>query len=391
MCLSDSVSAISEYYTDKTPAVLGFALAHEIGHSMSALHDGQNNDCPSTGYVMAAYISNPPPHTFSSCSIAYINNMLIYQANNLWPSCVFQNSAKAINVTSLCGNGIVDFGNGEECDAAGDSPCCTTGCKLKQNAMCDDLNGSCCSNCQLLNSSSACRDKTNNPLIDSCDATPKTYCDGKSPYCPFNQYLPTWSVCDTNTDQGQGFCYEGYCFTRQASCINYGYTYGKCDKNNSCMVVCDNGSGCVDINLGMSPGTTCGAKLDGTCDRFSKCNKVNTTSIYSSSLTTNMLGSNNTRVGTGSSLSTDSFVFHSVTIKSSEVMDTPELIESLNSIDSLYLLESMKSINSIESIESMTHYTNSNNDTATVTLDLFSKGHITSALYSFMFLVNNLF
>lgn len=60
----------------------GVALAHELGHNLGAFDDSNDNDCPSSGFVMAnpfgagAPPTGLPPAAFSACSLAYFNTFL---------------------------------------------------------------------------------------------------------------------------------------------------------------------------------------------------------------------------------------------------------------------------------------------------------------------------
>eukprot|EP00834_Sanchytrium_tribonematis_P000883 NODE_18_length_47517_cov_0.674814.p5 type:complete len:593 gc:universal NODE_18_length_47517_cov_0.674814:41510-43288(+) len=267
MCYQNSVSAVSEYFISSASSVVGFAVAHEIGHSLGAVHDsGVPSQCPVTGYVMAPYLVNPPPFSFSPCSIQSINSMLFEQAIGLISPCLFDTS-KPVNISKLCGNGIVDYGSGEECDATEESKCCTSDCKLKKNAICEDTNGQCCHDCQLASSSSVCRRPTQNVFSAACDASPITYCDGKSVYCPFNDFLSDKAYCKykMNTILNEGLCYSGQCYNRENICLFSGFRYGNCDAENNCKVTCDAAGSCTQTGDVIPDGARCGYYLDGFC------------------------------------------------------------------------------------------------------------------------------
>ena len=259
---------VSEYSISGTGPT-GYAIAHEIAHSLGSLHDGDNeNGCSNAGNVMSPSIQQDPLfNKFSSCSKVYITNTLGLQL--FFGGCLFNPSGSPqIDPNTLCGNGIVDFGAGEECDASGDSACCDIHCKLKVGATCDDSNGACCHNCTLLTNQQTCRNQTD-PFLMACDSTPVSFCDGISPYCPIDHNSPDGLICTVNSDQG--FCSNGYCFTKAKVCDAYidAFYNSRCDPNNDCIIKCDTANGnCGNSNFAMSDGSKCGAALDGVCSNM---------------------------------------------------------------------------------------------------------------------------
>ena len=268
MCYyQESVSAVSEFNTAGAIPKTGYAFAHELGHSLNALHDGSGSSasCPSGINIMSPSIILALPSTFSSCSVSNMNS---YLANVLSSpdKCVFKQAGYEItssNVT-LCGNGIVDVG--EQCDAGGVSACCNADCTLKVNAQCDDSNGQCCSSCSLSSNTTVCRPYVANPYTDACTAPSERtgFCSGIDIYCPFKTYQIDGSLCSKNAEQG--FCYEGTCYTRNIICASYGLTYGSCGTQNTCNVICnDASSNCIDVGFTMNTGSLCGIGFLGTC------------------------------------------------------------------------------------------------------------------------------
>ncbi|MEZ6241934.1 MAG: M12 family metallo-peptidase [Phycisphaerales bacterium] len=82
---SPNAVAIVTYFTPDTD-VLGTVLAHMLGHMLGAGHDGIDNDCPSTGYVMSPMIDPFSPATsFSPCSIDEVNAYLASSGGCLAP------------------------------------------------------------------------------------------------------------------------------------------------------------------------------------------------------------------------------------------------------------------------------------------------------------------
>ena len=250
---------------------ISLIIAHEIGHLLGASHDGTGNTCASSGSVMGPYISDPNPQItkFSSCSINYINNFMAIKGTE----CLVTQS----NSTSpICGNGFLD--SGEECDPGqNESNCCTSDCKLKADAQCDDKNGPCCSGCKLKSTTSICR-----PIDVTLGCDENEFCNGFSPLCPADSAAYADGPCEINDNKG--VCYEGgFCMSRQRACESLRgvlkmplYFDSRCDTKNTCSIICSDGLKCYDFTganyLGYyKQGQVCGSKLTQFCNSNGIC------------------------------------------------------------------------------------------------------------------------
>ncbi|KAI9141245.1 hypothetical protein BKA69DRAFT_1139368 [Paraphysoderma sedebokerense] len=220
-------------------------IAHEIGHSLNAAHDGAGNNCPKNGFVMEAAACKDCgsiKSSWSDCSKSAINAFLP-QATCLEDQ------------TSLCGNGLLDAG--EQCDSGSitGSSCCNADCTLKSTAQCDDKNGPCCQNCKFRSSTDVCRASATTGDFASCDIP--DYCNGNSSSCP-NQRSPNGNSCSVEYGSGNldGVCSRGFCTNRASACQKLGYKYeSRCDnRNDPCLLYCtDNTGSCVKFPYNTEP------------------------------------------------------------------------------------------------------------------------------------------
>ncbi|KAJ5899686.1 hypothetical protein N7495_004430 [Penicillium taxi] len=265
-------------------------FAHESGHTFGAVHDCDTDTCnegldassqccpltSSTCDANAKYIMNPYSEssmtTFSACTIGNICSAI--GRNSIKSTCLSDNRGVVTITGSTCGNGIVE--SGEDCDCGGeegcgDNSCCdATTCKFKNNAVCDDSNDSCCSECQYSSSTTVCRASTGD-----CDIAET--CTGTSSACPDDKYKDDGNSCGSSSGltcaSGQCTSRDYQCRTVMGSLLNSNDTWA-CDNTNapSCSLVC--GSPQVAQQYGT---TTCielnQNYLDGTpCESGGKCN-----------------------------------------------------------------------------------------------------------------------
>ncbi|KAI8086477.1 Metallo-peptidase family M12-domain-containing protein [Halteromyces radiatus] len=252
-------------------------IAHEIGHGFGASHDCNSANCPCSGSQCTCcplsatvcdaggtYIMNPTSNVsaqeFSPCSVTTICKNFPSIG-----SCLQDPGQRITKQLQMCGNGIVE--QGEECDPGNQtSSCCdSTTCKFINNAVCDDVNDSCCNQCQYQPSTYQCR-----PASTSCDIP--EFCTGTSGTCPPDTYI------QDGTDCGNGLkCATGLCTSRDDQCLHRGSSLNiskACPSSNSCSLSCNNGAGssCLVFSGGFINGTPCGANgvcKDGSCDEGS--------------------------------------------------------------------------------------------------------------------------
>ncbi|GAA5800282.1 hypothetical protein HPULCUR_005708 [Helicostylum pulchrum] len=244
-------------------------VAHEIGHGFGAIHDcasdscpcegdacqccpANEDSCPSEGFLMSP-ISNISAKHFSPCSIKTICSAFPTTGHCLSDPL---DHARSIYELNVCGNGIMEAG--EECDTGGiDSDCCDSKtCKLKEHAVCEDFNGSCCHKCQIQPTTHMCR-----PAATPCDIS--EHCTGHSASCPDDVYIPDGNTCDDGKR-----CASGQCTSRDAQCLSRGFVMNiteSCRSNNEeCKMLCNKPDGkCLLFSGNFIDGTPCGR--GGSC------------------------------------------------------------------------------------------------------------------------------
>eukprot|EP00750_Incisomonas_marina_P015816 INCI18673.1.p1 GENE.INCI18673.1~~INCI18673.1.p1 ORF type:complete len:1402 (-),score=184.55 INCI18673.1:3317-7522(-) len=208
-------------------ALSATTLAHEMGHNFGSAHDSTNNDCPASGFIMAAMASSTLSTSFSSCSVAYINNFL-----PLVPDACLNNEPDTVFGGQLCGDGMAT--GSEECDcgaadcsAAGD-PCCDGAtCMYAAGAECSPVHDACCTEtCGVRSAADAfrCRTTPTAGVDAACDAA--EYCDGTSKECPPDKHLRNGGQCVDDAHGESGKCFEGACVSRAATCEDIERDYG---------------------------------------------------------------------------------------------------------------------------------------------------------------------
>ncbi|KAF9088736.1 hypothetical protein BGX23_007142 [Mortierella sp. AD031] len=261
-------------------------VAHEIGHNFGAIHDCTPSSCTGMGTAVgccplsttvcdagAKYIMNPSESVatklFSPCSIKAICATIKSPSGQcLKPPGTRQLQSSESNI---CGNGIKE--TGEQCDCGSPEdcakdPCCDgTTCKLKNGAVCDDVNDDCCQNCQLRSAGQVCR-----KAISECDL--EEVCSGSSPECPTDERVKNQTPC-----KGTGAfsnmtgleCANGLCTSRDLQCRQQdraGITK-QCGASSSCELTCNDPKGgamsCIQIpGVFFADGTSCG--IGGSCN-----------------------------------------------------------------------------------------------------------------------------
>ena len=265
-------------------------IAHESGHTFGAVHDCDSQTCAdsqtvnaqqccplsaSTCDAGAKYIMNPSTgegiSDFSPCSIGNICSAL--GRNSVNASALVDNKGLTTVTGQQCGNGIVE--DGEDCDcggtaSCGNNTCCDAKtCKFLGNAVCDESNEDCCTNCQFSSSGTVCRASTG-----ECD--PQETCSGTNATCPIDATAPNGQSCGGSGSSLQ--CASGQCTSRNQQCKtlmgsyttnNDTYACNSQDCTLSCASPEFGPDVCYSMQQNFLDGTVCGG--GGKCQNVSPC------------------------------------------------------------------------------------------------------------------------
>eukprot|EP01094_Clydonella_sp_ATCC50884_P003065 TRINITY_DN12357_c0_g1_i1.p1 TRINITY_DN12357_c0_g1~~TRINITY_DN12357_c0_g1_i1.p1 ORF type:complete len:833 (+),score=74.92 TRINITY_DN12357_c0_g1_i1:111-2609(+) len=261
---------------------LATTFAHELGHQLGfphpfdALSPITGSDCTTPWAVMGYGTFNTsvaklaPNSTFSECTQEWwelVQGQLEY---NCLENDARDNSAILFpesDVSVLCGDGIVDYEYGEECDVPHWleidplQPHCASTCKLIRGFECADANGECCKDGRLLPAGTPCGPQSG---VDFCDQ--RDTCNGVHSFCP-DMVKEPGTVC-TDAGGDSNTCWEGQCLPNLDMLCDHWYpntTYLGLNSSSTC-----GGIICADVNAtlfsidgyvfdGLVPDAGCGA------------------------------------------------------------------------------------------------------------------------------------
>lgn len=181
-------------------------FAHEVGHSLGARHDPETSVCQPGGsrgnFIMFSRATSgiqPNNDLFSSCSIEQINSVFSFVVSRR--NCLKSES----DITSICGNGIIE--PGEKCDPgdSGVGNCCRNCVDLI--GECDPSEGACCN-------PETCKFYTNEVVcLAGNDCRGNIKCTSLSATCPVDDtvnFKEDLTLCNDDTQ----VCRNGVSFFR---------------------------------------------------------------------------------------------------------------------------------------------------------------------------------
>uniref|UniRef100_A0A0K0EXB4 ADAM 17-like protease (inferred by orthology to a D. melanogaster protein) n=1 Tax=Strongyloides venezuelensis TaxID=75913 RepID=A0A0K0EXB4_STRVS len=239
--------------------VLARRILHEIGHSLTAIHDDNEKYSYNIMAPLEIIVEHENNTLFSDPSLKAMSRYV-------FKSC--RNYLADINVKN-CGNGVLE--KGEECDEGHKNfnvnfKCCNKFCKLKQSAKCCDNNHDCCFQCKLAPSNISCYPKVLYQCID------ESFCDGINPICPQPKNLPDNTKCLKNG----GRCFNGKCVDK-CKYVDENYVHCLCEDDNfRCYQCCKetNDGVCKPLSkkIPLEEGSVCSmVNKNFRCNNESKC------------------------------------------------------------------------------------------------------------------------
>ncbi|XP_029469435.1 disintegrin and metalloproteinase domain-containing protein 10-like [Rhinatrema bivittatum] len=281
--LNTGLITIQKYGRYLPPRLIHITLAHELGHSLGAPHD-EGKECSSFNtnskegnYLMFPYAMDGNQHNndkFSSCSVAYIGNILQAKKDQCF----------AESDRPICGNQIVE--QGEECDVgpSDSDPCCYGAsasdelrCRLQPGKHCSPSQGLCCNHqCDYKPQGTQCQEES--------ECKFESHCSGESAICSEPAPKDNYTLCNTGTR----ICLNGFC--HQSLCVRYGLEQCDCDDSmhEKCHLCCQqpgNDRTCTSTSsmllkmyfngskIPLPPGSPCDQN-QGYCDKFHICQLV---------------------------------------------------------------------------------------------------------------------
>ncbi|KAM6962555.1 disintegrin and metalloproteinase domain-containing protein 10 [Aplochiton taeniatus] len=263
------------------PWLVHLTLAHELGHSLGALHDEADN-CGDLGssngkgrFLMFPEATNEVRennYKLSPCTITSISKLLRTK----------KDSCFIVSDQPICGNLIVEAG--EECDIGHNQTdlCCYSAqkpgelqCRLKPGQRCSLSQGLCCEQgCVFKPQGVRCDEET--------DCEMESVCSGLTPVCP----APTPKANLTTCGLGTRVCFNGHC--TKSLCVKHGLEQCDCigeSTKEKCHMCCQQpgrpetcasttssvlSSQFKGKRVSLVAGAPCSGK-QGFCDQFQVC------------------------------------------------------------------------------------------------------------------------
>lgn len=239
ICMRPELAAVMAVFSDieHTKEALAETIAHETGHSLGFSDEQYRTDWNCQG--AQNYQQCLGGCRTDDCIMRSCNNPKRIKTSNKWSQCTISTAdwrwkkgryyclgnrpfhrEKATEVISICGNGVIEYG--EKCDCSMDDLSCQnycchmSNCTLRQGKQCSS--GKCCKNCQIQPKGEKCREK----LDETCDL--EDTCDGSSEFCE-DIYVANKTSCGKGDNE---WCRMGRCTLK---CFKDCFGHGNCQKS----------------------------------------------------------------------------------------------------------------------------------------------------------------